>query len=235
MKFNIYAWKGRLFPTFISIIIPIMIFNHFFACEELGKFIGNVFDAKIISNITISMVLLYYLSEVGRFFGKHIFENIYFKDESKMPTTQLLMFKDKTYSEDYKNKIHSRIFNDFNIRLPTKTEEESDDNLVRRKIIETMSLIKNKLHNNSFLLQHNIEYGAMRNTIGGAILGVLFSIINIVFFSIYLKVNLAVYISIFTLFIYLMLILFSKTILTFYGNNYAKILYREYLGGKSKT
>jgi hypothetical protein len=235
MKFNTYAWKGRLFPAIISIIIPIIIFNHFFVSEKFRSLLGDVFYVKIIPNLTISAIILYYSAEVGRFFGKHIFERIYFESESNMPTTRLLLFKDKTFSDDYKKKIHRKIFTDFNIRLPTKSEEDSNADLARTKIVETMSLIRKKLHRNSFLLQHNIEYGAMRNLIGGAVLGVILSIFNIVFFSRYYPIDLAVHISIATLIVYLLLILFSKIIITFYGNNYAKILYREYLSSKKKA
>ncbi len=230
MVFSAYALKGRILPAIFSIILPIMVFNHFFVSEEFAKFVGGVLGAKIISNLTISGVCLYFLSETGRLFGKNVFERAYFKEESQMPTTTFMMFGDKTYSDDYKNKFRDKVSHDFNIKLPTKKEETKDENSARTRIVETMALIRKKLHKNSFLLQHNIEYGAMRNVIGGAVLGICFSIINIVFFSTYVKIYLAVLISICTLLTYLMLIAFSKVIIGFYGKNYAKVLFREYIG-----
>ena len=92
-----------------------------------------------------------------------------------------------------------------------------------------MSQIRQKLHNNKFLFQHNIEYGAMRNVIGGSIVGIIFSSFNIYFFMCIKEVKLAVTISLVALCAYVLLVLFSKVIINFYGKNYARILYREYI------
>ncbi|WP_140414174.1 hypothetical protein [Bathymodiolus platifrons methanotrophic gill symbiont] len=228
MKFDKYSLKARIIPAFFSIIIPIMIFNNFYISEELYKFMDNVLFAKFVSNISMFLICLYYLSEAGRFISKNIFEKIYFKDEMYMPTTNYLLFQNTKYSSSFKKRIHNKVLSDFGIKLLSSKKEILDENEARRKIVETMALIRKKLRKNAFLVQHNIEYGAMRNTIGGSVLGALFSIFNIIFFKFYFESNLAVYISISTLIIYLLFIIFSKVIVNFYGNNYAKIIYREY-------
>lgn len=230
MKFDAYALKGRIAPAFLSIIIPIMIFNHFYVSEEFSKFVGEVIGAKLVSNLTISGICLIFLSEFGRLLGKDVFENIFFKDEHHMPTTNFMMFNDPTYSDQHKNKIRKKISDDFNTLLPTKEEEDADQGDARTRIVEVMALVRKRLHGNKFLLQHNIEYGAMRNAIGGSVIGTTLSIVNIVFFNYYTPNELAVTISIVTLTIYLSMIALSKYIIQFYGNNYAKILYREYMG-----
>ncbi|WP_157197859.1 hypothetical protein [Methylomonas koyamae] len=222
--------KARIMPAFFSMIIPIMVFNHFYVSEEFSRFVGGVLGAKLVSNISISMICLYFLSEIGRMLSKNIFQRFYFKEELYMPTTNYLMFSDKTYSQQHKIKIRNKIFSDFRINLSTADEESADEHDARTKIVETMALIRKKLMGNKFLLQHNIEYGAMRNVIGGSVLGILLSIFNLIFFSLVIKINLAYYISIATLGIYFLLVIFSKIIIDFYGNNYAKILFREYLG-----
>lgn len=217
-------------PAFFSMIIPIMVFNHFYVSEEFSKFVGGVLGAKVVSNISISIICLYFLSEVGRLLSKNIFQRLYFKDELYMPTTNYLMFTDKTYSQQHKLKIRNKIYSDFRINLSSADEESADEHDARTKIVETMALIRKKLMGNKFLLQHNIEYGAMRNVIGGSVLGMFLSVFNITFFSFYIEVKLATYISAVTLIIYFLLVIFSKVIIDFYGNNYAKILFREYLG-----
>jgi len=229
MKYDAYALKGRILPALFSIILPIMIFNHFYISEELSKFIGEVFGAELIANLTISGICLYYLSEAGRVLGKNIFENNYFKNESHMPTTNYLMHSDNSYSEQYKKMIREKINTDFGITLPTISDEVNNNEISRTRIVETMALVRKKLHHNKFLLQHNIEYGAMRNAIGGSVLGIIFSFVNIAFFNFYVLVDLATKISIATLFVYLIFIIFSKYIMNFYANNYAKILFREYM------
>ena len=81
MKFDTYTLKGRIVPAFFSIILPIMTFNHFFISEEFSKAVGEILGAKLISNLTISTICLYFLSEFGRLIGKNVFERIYFQDE----------------------------------------------------------------------------------------------------------------------------------------------------------
>jgi len=233
MKFDAYALKGRIAPAFLSIIIPIMVFNHFYVSEEFSKFVGEILGAKLVSNLTISGIGLIFLSEFGRLLGKNVFEKMFFKDERYMPTTNFMMFEDHTYSDQHKNKIRNKISDDFDVLLPTKEEEIADQNNARTRIVEVMALVRKKLHGNTFLLQHNIEYGAMRNAIGGSVIGAVLSLVNIVFFIYSTPNELAVTISITTLIIYLTLILLSKYVIGFYGNNYAKILYREYLGENS--
>lgn len=216
-------------PAFFSMIIPIMVFNHFYVSEEFSKFVGGVLGAKIVSNLSISLICLYFLSEIGRIISKNIFQRFFFKEEIYMPTTNYLMFSDQTYSRNHKIDIRKKVLSDFVVSLPTSDEENSDELDSRKRIVETMARIRKKLEKNKFLLQHNIEYGAMRNAIGGSVIGILVSIFNIIFFSKDISIDLAVNISIATLLIYSLLVLFSKVIIEFYGNNYAKILFREYL------
>jgi len=230
MKYDAYALKGRIAPAFFSIIIPIMVFNHFYASEEFSKFVGDILGAKLISNLTISGICLYFLSEFGRILGKNVFEKSYFKDEHHMPTTNFMMFSDSTFSDHHKIKIREKILADFEVTLPTKEDENINELNSRTRIVEVMAQVRKKLHGNKFLLQHNIEYGAMRNAIGGSMIGAILSLAGIVIFSFYLPIDLAVYINVITLTIYFLLIFLSKIIIEFYGKNYAKILYREYLG-----
>lgn len=229
MKFDTYSLKGRIAPAFLTIIIPIIVFNYFFASEEFSKFVGEIMAVKIVSNITVPIIFLFFLSQLGRTIGKNVFEKQYFKEEKLMPTTSFLLFSDNTYSEQHKSKIRDKMSGNFSADLPTKDEEELDLNNTRMRIVELMALVRNKLKKNEFLLQHNIEYGAMRNAIGGAVLGAILSIANIIFFKEVIENDLAVYISITSLTCYLLLILFSKVLIDFYGRNYAKILFREYL------
>ena len=229
IKFDTYSLKARIFPAFLSIILPIMVFNHFYTSEEFAKFVNGVLWAKIASNLTISTICLFFLSEVGRIISKNFFEKDYFKDEREMPTTNYLMFSNDTYTTDYKIKIRKKILSDFKINLLSAEEESMDEAEARCKIVETMALIRKKLMKNAFLLQHNIEYGFMRNFIGGSVVGFLLSLSNIAFFN-WLQIDLAVYISIFLLLVYSVFLIFRKSIITFYGNAYARILIREYVG-----
>jgi hypothetical protein len=209
-----------------------MIFNHFFVSPEFAALVGNIIGAKLVSNLTISAICLYYFSEFGRFVGKHVFENRYYKEESYMPTTNFLLHSDLTFSAEYKERFCARVSNDFGFELPSAANQLSDEVAARRRIVEVMALIRQKLKGNRFLLQHNIEYGAMRNAIGGAAIGVVLCLLNIGFFYLVVPSKLAIYISAVLLILYVLLLLLSKIIINFYGRNYAKVLFREFMGAE---
>lgn len=230
MKISEYALKARYAPALVTIVLPIMVFNHFFISAEFAEFVGKVIGAKLVSNLTISTICLYFFSEFGRFLGKHVFENCYYKHESQMPTTNFLMQSDSTYSSEYKEQFGERVYKEFGFKLPSVEDQLSDEAAARTRIVEVMGLIRKKLGNNKFLLQHNIEYGAMRNAIGGSIFGVCFCLVNIGFFWFVYNNKLAVYISAVLFVPYIFLILLSKVIINFYGLNYTKVLFREYMG-----
>ena len=230
MMVDQYSLKARYAPAILTIIIPIFLFNHFFVSVEFSKFVGEIFGAKVLSNLTISGICLYFFSELGRMIGKNLFESRFFREETEIPTTNFALFSDSTYSAEYKNKFRERVWADFSQSLPSEEEEEKNQPLARTKIVEAMALVRKKLMGNKFLLQHNIEYGAMRNAIGGAVLGLLMSAANIWFFSKIVANPLAVTLSWCTLGIYFLLVALSKPIIEFYGRNYAKVLFREYMG-----
>lgn len=229
MKFDKYSLTGRVIPAFVSMIIPIIVFNYFYASEEFAAFVGEIMEVKIVANITVPIVCLFILSQFGRMIGKNVFEKIHFKDEKLMPTTQFLLFSDNTFSEQYKLKIRNKMDTDFGIKLLSKKEEDKDIEESKKIIVEAMALVRRKVHENKFLLQHNIEYGAMRNLIGGSVIGLLICVFNIVFFEHFFINELASNISVFILFFYGVLILLSKKIITFYGNRYAKVMFTAYL------
>lgn len=99
MKFDMYSLKARVLPALFSIIFPVIIFNHFYVSEQFSTFVGDVMGAKLASNITISTIFLFFLSEIGRLLGKNLFEKSYFNEEKHMPTTNFLMFSNSQYSK----------------------------------------------------------------------------------------------------------------------------------------
>ncbi len=230
MKFDQYELKARVIPAVFSMILPVLIFNHFVVSDKLADFLDYIEGVRILSNITISVVLLYFISQLGRIIGKGVFEKAFHMEEIRMPTTDMLMFSNHVYSKQYKTKIREKISCEFDVELPTREDEERDEIDSRIRIVETMALIRKKLERNKFLLQHNIEYGAMRNAIGGSVIGLIFSIFNVVCFVHIVPSSQALVLSIVTATVYSIIILLSKFLINFYGRSYAKILFREYLG-----
>ena len=230
LKFDKYSLKARIIPTVLTMVLPVFLFNHFYTSEEFSKLTGDLFGMKIISNLTISFVFMFFFSQFARTFGKNVFESWYFKDELKMPTTEMLLHSSLSLTPDYRKKIYNKIKARFQITLSTPEEEKENEQLARRKITEAISLIRKGLFNNSFLLQHNIEYGAMRNAIGGSVIGIFLSGFDFYFFYSIIYIHMAFVVSAILCGIYLLLILFSKVIMNLYGKAYAKILIREFMG-----
>lgn len=232
MKLDAYSLKARFLPALATAVVPATIFNYFYVSEEFSRFMGYILGIKFLSTVSLSFIFLIYLSEFARTIAKGIFEARFFNDELSMPTTTFMLFKDKTYSDDYKVAFRKRVKADFSLTLASKEQEGADEQDARRKIVESMALIRKKLHKNAFLLQHNIEYGAMRNAIGGSVIGLGICAWNIYFFHTVAVNELAVHLSLFFGAIYSLLLVFSQFILRLYGKSYAKTLFREYVGQK---
>ena len=230
ITFDKYDIRARIAPAIITIVLPVFVFSHFYINPELSKFYDGFQKFALGSDIAISSIIMFYLSQYARIIGKNVFEKKYFIGELNMPTTQFLLYSNSEYSDDYKIKIAQKISKDFGLILNDKQQELSDEQNSRRKIVEAMSHIRKKLFSNKFLLKHNIEYGAMRNAIGGSVIGGIISIFNVIFFEIVKYNKLALIISAGLLALFIFLIAISKWIISGYGRAYAKILIREYMG-----
>ena len=119
---------------------------------------------------------------------------------------------------------------DFNLNLPQALDEKLYPEETKIKIREIVGLIINKVKGGNLLLQHNIEYGFVRNLMGGSVVACIVSILNIILFKFVFMNKIVFVTSILTLLIYLMPIIFSKKILKHYADEYADKLFREYLG-----
>lgn len=221
--------KARIAPAAITALIPILVFNHFFASEEYHNFIGDILGSKVFSALTISTISILFLAEFSRAMSKQLFQRIIYQDELYMPTTEFMLYSDSNYSEDFKNRFRDCILKDFQIKLPTAADEIVFIDESRKQIAESITSIRKKLHGNPFLQQHNIEYGAIRNSLGGAILAVIFNFLNMVFFYFYVPNLLAVQISIFLIVAYALWLAIGPWLVRIYGRSYAKILFREYM------
>jgi len=228
MRFNKYNLIARVYPAILC-SLPILVLNFFFLSAHTGEFLSSIEGYKWVGGIAFSAVLIYLLAQVGRFIGKEVFEKINFSDELNMPTTQLLLHSDKTYSSEQKMNIHSKIANDFNMAVCTIEQESLDETGARRIIVDCVSLIRGRVKDGRLLLQHNIEYGFVRNLIGGSAVAVFIAIFNLVVFGYFIEEVLPFYISLFLAITYLLIIMIGGKVIQRYGLRYAKILIQEYL------
>lgn len=230
MKFSKYSIKARLFPAVIT-SIPLVILSGYLVNEKYIEVFKNFKYLKLISFISTPIIFCYLFMHINRFIAREIFQKLYFKDEHEMPTTKLLLYGDNCFSQEYKSSIRKTIENTFNITLPTKAEELSDLENTKRRIAEAVGLIRGKVGNGKLLLQHNIEYGFVRNLIGGSPMGLVVSLVNVKYY-LKLKHSEGIYISFILVVLYLSLIIFSKFLINRYGYIYAKRLFQEFVSDK---
>jgi hypothetical protein len=227
MKFDRYFRIARIYPSVI-ILIPFLIFTIYCKIDNMQDAFTNLLKIKIIGNITISIVLLYLLVQINRFLGKFIFERYMFKNELEMPTTNFMLYGNTEFSRDYKYKLREQIKSDFQIILPDDQAEIDDILDVRKRIVEAVGLIRQKVKVGRLLLQHNIEYGFFRNLIGGSIIGLLMSVFDIFYF--YNDCNKLIgNISVVIACMFAILLIVHRPIIKNLGKPYAKRLFQEYL------
>ncbi|WP_075351020.1 hypothetical protein [Algoriphagus marinus] len=228
MAINSYYLKARLFPTVLTSIPAIILYNKFVSSIYHDK-LANIYTAlPTVTDIILSSAIVFLLVQINRFLSKEIFQRLYFKDEIYMPTTNLLLKSSNELETSIKQKIEDKIKSKFDINLLTKIEESDDEPRARKLIATTVSQIRNVLRDNSLLLQHNIEYGFFRNLIGGSFLGFVISIIILI--SSYYTGDIETRsLGWILTSIYFLPILLSKVIIDKYGKYYAKILYEQFL------
>jgi hypothetical protein len=228
MAINIYYLKARLFPTVLTSIPAIILYNKFVSTLYHDK-LEKIFSLlPSLTDIILSSAIVFLLVQINRFLSKEIFQRLYFKDEINMPTTNILLKSNNELEVSIKQKIEEKIKTKFGIDLLSSTEESSNELRARKLITTVVSQIRNVLRDNSLLLQHNIEYGFFRNLIGGSFLALAISIILLVlsFCTQDLTTRNLGWILIIVYFIPL---LFSKLIINRYGKYYAKILFEQFL------
>lgn len=221
--FNKYIIQARIFPAILC-TIPIFIFQYSFLNQEVLTLLQYLENLRFVGDITISIALIYFVSQTNRFIAKTFFE----KDEIHMPTTDFLLYSNLEYSHEYKQIIYKKLQDEFNLQLPTEKEQNENELNARKRIAESMSLARKKVDLGKILLQHNIEYGFWRNFIGGTIFAILFSGLDI-YFSFLQSNKTILTISTMLLFIYLIILFSNKFITNKVGKIYAKVLIQEYM------
>lgn len=228
MKIDTYYFKARLSPTVIT-SIPVFVFVIQVLKPLYGESLKKIFDIlPMLTSLGIYAGLVFLSVQINRFVSKEIFQRFFFKEDFNMPTTNYLLWSNVFFAIDTKKAIREKISSSFNITLLNPSEEQQDDLRARNLIVHAVSQIKNKLSDNKMLFQHNVEYGFIRNLIGGSLIAALFSIVIIIYALIYSDGALR-NTGIILLIIYSMPLILSKLLITRYGLYYAKVLFEQFM------
>lgn len=225
--FSKYSIQARIFPAIIC-AIPVLFFQYFFLSKSISDFLTFLGGLKFIGDITISIVVIYLFSQVNRFISKTFFE----KEETYMPTTDFLLFSNQEYSDDFKRNIYRKLENDFGMNMPNEREQSDDESGSRKRIAEAMSLARKKVGSGKLLLQHNIEYGFWRNLIGGSVLALAFSVLDVVFSFVFSQ-GVILVASIILAMVYLFILMTNRFIIDKHGKLYARVFIQEYMGSSN--
>lgn len=228
MKFDTYTLTARVFPAILS-LFPFFALHYFLLSPKLGGFWDNFLGIKIAGDITMALVFLFLIIQVSRFVSKEFFEKRMFDDGAQFPTTSFLLHLNSHFSPEYTKQVHQRIKNEFDIDIPSLSEEILQESRSRKKIAEAVDFIRIKVGKGKLAEQHNIEYGFFRNLAGGSLIALVISIINIIVFKFLYFNKTALVVSCVALIIYGLYLFFAKKIINVVGRNYAKILIQEYM------
>ena len=122
----------------------------------------------------VSMAVGYLVREVFKETSKWLFQyRLFKKDETEMPTTQMLLWRNEIISPEYHNEIAAKVKETFGRKLPTRKEEEADPGLSKMRIAEIVSQIRQNCRGDEILRQYNIEFGFCRNYLGAGVWSIL--------------------------------------------------------------
>lgn len=228
MNTSEYYVKARLFPTLIT-SIPVLIFIFSILAPRYTGVLQEISDVlPILTSLGISAALVFLLALINRLLAKEIFQRVYFKEDTHMPTTSYLLWQHPFYEKSIKIEIREKINSRYGIVLTNEEEEATNELVCRKRISSAISRIRNDLRGNKLLLRHNIEYGFMRNILGGCVVAILFSIAIIVFGYLEASYNLRV-VGWVCIGAYLLPVVFSKVLIGRHGHYYCKMLYEQFL------
>jgi len=224
-----YFIVARLMPAIIC-SAPLLLLYFAFLRASIGPFFDAFLKVQWLGDISTAAVLMFLLAMVGRTIGKDVFERRWFRsDETQMPTTEFMLYSNGDYSSDFKTRLRGKLNCDFGMHLPTAEQEAADEHAARKQIAEATALMRKKVKDGHLLLQHNIEYGFVRNLIGGSVVAVLVSVVNALIFRFVSPNSQALATSVVMGSAYLLLLLVSKPLIHSYGKRYARVLFQEYL------
>ena len=224
-----YYLKARLLPTILT-AIPLIAVYIFVLSPYLSDYLRDVLPLlPAIGDVSFSVAIVFLLVQINRYLSKELLQRPYFKGELRMPTTDFLLYSNDEYSYEYKHKVRVKIREYFDLTMVEAEEESTDETRSRFLIKEAVSQIRALLTGNEMLLNHNIEYGAVRNFLGGCVQAMFFSVVLIIKALFFPYTEGLLIAGTFSLFAYFIPIYFGKRLITSYGNDYARILYQHFL------
>lgn len=223
--FDKYSKEARIYPIILS-LLPL----YLFLLSATNYFPSISIYLKLISGFFFCSLLIYLGSDVVRNLGKSLEAKI-FKNELYFPTTLFLLHSNSRYSTAKKTKLYQKIYKEFGISLYSLKKEKTKTNDAKKRIKEVVGLIRQKLGNGRLLLQYNIRYGFWRNLTAFSPISFVLSFFALISQTFLFETKAYLLITLILAPCYLVLWIKRKSILTYFGQQYADQLYFEFLSG----
>lgn len=233
-KMDTYSRHAYLYSAWTAMLIPCILTSAMIYYYEPATEIKDLWKALTTCiPIVVFLALGFFLRERIRVMSKLLFQFPLFKeDETKMPTTDFLMWS-SDYSEEMKKAIRKKVKQEFSYTMPTRNEEQKDEKAARMNIAAIVGSMRNVARDSGDVVytQANYRYGYNRNLMGGLVLSFIITLflmlLNHFMNSICYKwfVAAMVFIIIWLLIEYFVFYKFS-------ARNYARRLFETYLATK---
>ena len=150
-----------------------------------------------------------------------------------MPTTELLLWNNSEFTDNYKKRIRDKIKEQFDVKLSTKDSEVKNEQEARKLIAEIIPQLRNITRENDILFDYNCYFGSIRNALGGSVVAMIILFIIFVLNLIFPFVPALLIIILFCL--YAIYFFCAKPLLNHFGNEYAKKLYDAFMQNQIST
>jgi hypothetical protein len=182
---------------------------------------------RLLGYLTIEAAATYAIMQLNNRLGGKLLQDFIFRG-GRMPTTQLLMPGDPVLTIQAKRDIAKKFKKDFGKDLPLFDQNITDSER-RQRIGELMAHVRNATRGDLLVKNHNIEYGFVRNLCGGAFVAALISAVVAGYFGLFAWNEAALVVSLALVVGYGLIAAVSKPLVTYFGTNYAKVLFDQYI------
>lgn len=224
--FDAYELKARVVPAALC-AIPAVVLYHYLLHTHFDGLFTTLSHMQLLGYVTIEAAMTYAVVQLNNRLGGKILQSIIFRN-GRVPTTRLLMPSDPTLSLETKHDIADKFQKEFQKELPLFDQNITDAER-RKRVSELMAYIRNVTRTNLLVRNHNIEYGFIRNLCGGSLIAAVVSAASAIIFGIFAWNKDALSVSLGLLVIYGLITIASKPLISYFGENYAKILFEQYL------
>lgn len=174
MKMNVYERHAYLYSAWTALFVPCVL-SMVVAWDMLPAMLGAMQPLLKIIGVFVSSAVVYgavgfFIRELFRNTSKLLFQFPLFKeDETKMPTTEFLMWKNKYISHSQIEQVHTKLQTQYGYAMYDEQQEETDELEARKNIVGAVGIMREATRGDKLLLQCNYRYGYQRNTLGGLV------------------------------------------------------------------